>query len=40
MKDSDIKNVPPPAFAEATARQAQPPLILRGGIIYAPRALP
>jgi hypothetical protein len=33
MKDMDIKNVTPPAFAKATAWQAQPPLILRGGII-------
>jgi hypothetical protein len=35
MKDTDIKNVTPPAFAKATARQAQPPLILRGGLIDA-----
>jgi hypothetical protein len=34
MRDKDIKNVTPPALAKATVRQAQPPLILRGGIPY------
>jgi hypothetical protein len=31
MKSEENNKVTPPAFAKATARQTQPPLIIRGG---------